>query len=61
MNKPELVSETDMPDVAMRELLNPEGTLDWVGMSDVHQPLKIRDGREEREVQAKVQLSLIHI
>ena len=36
MNKPELVSETDMPDVAMRELLNPEGTLDWVGMSDVH-------------------------
>ena len=56
MNKPELVSETDMPDVAMRELLNPEGTLDWVGMSDVHQPLKIRDGHEEREVQAKVQI-----
>ena len=56
MNKPELVSETEMPDVAMRELLNPEGTLDWVGMSDVHQPLKIHDGHEEREVQAKVQI-----
>ena len=56
MNKPELVSETEMPDVGMRELLNPEGTLDWVGMSDVHQPLKIHDGHEEREVQAKVQI-----
>ena len=56
MNKPKLVSETDMPDVAMRELQNPQGTLDWVGMSDVHQPLKIRDGHEEREVQARVQI-----
>jgi GTP cyclohydrolase I len=56
MNKPELVSETDMPDVAMRELQNPQGTLDWVGMSDVRQPLKIRDGHEEREVQARVQI-----
>ena len=56
MNKPELVSETDMPDVAMRELQNPQGALDWVGMSDVHQPLKIRDGHEEREVQARVQI-----
>ena len=56
MNKPELVSETDMPDVAMGELRSPQGTLDWVGMGDVHQPLKIRDGRDEREVQARVQI-----
>ena len=56
MNKPELVSQTDMPDVAMGELRSPQGTLDWVGMGDVHQPLKIRDGRDEREVQARVQI-----
>lgn len=56
MNKPELVSVNDMPDIANRELRNPQGTLDWVGMSQVHQPLKVRDAGKVREVQAKVQI-----
>ena len=56
MNKPELVAQSEMPDIAMRELHNPQGTLDWVGMSDVHQPLRFRDGNDVREVQSKVQI-----
>ena len=55
-NTPGLVLVTDMPDVASRELRNPEETLDWVGMSDVQQPLRIRDGGSVREVQAKAQI-----
>ena len=51
-----LVLVTDMPDIASRELRNPEETLDWVGMGDVHQPLRIRDGSNVREVQARVQI-----
>lgn len=45
-----------MPDIASRELHAPEGTLDWVGMSEVHQPLRIRDGGMVREVQSQVQI-----
>ena len=56
MNKPELVAASDMPDIAGRELLQPQARLDWVGMSGVHQPLRIRDGGETRQVQAKVQV-----
>ena len=55
-NTPGLVLVTDMPDIASRELRNPEETLDWVGMGDVHQPLRIRDGGNVREVQARVQI-----
>ncbi len=55
-NTPGLVLVTDMPDIASRELRNPEETLDWVGMGDVHQPLRIRDGGKVREVQARVQI-----
>ena len=55
-NTPGLVLVTDMPDIASRELRNPEETLDWVGMSEVHQPLRIRDGGKVREVQARVQI-----
>jgi len=47
---------SDMPDIASRELRNPEGTLDWVGMSEVHQPLKVRDGGVVREVLSQVQI-----
>jgi len=45
-----------MPDIANRELPEEQGTLDWVGMSDVHQPLKVKDGDEMKEVQAKMQV-----
>ena len=45
-----------MPDIASRELHAPEGALDWVGMSEVHQPLRIRDGGVVREVQSQVQI-----
>ncbi len=46
----------DMPDIAHHAHLEPQGTLDWVGMSDIHQPVLIRDGGETRRVQANVQV-----
>jgi GTP cyclohydrolase FolE2 len=30
-----------MPDIAQRPLEQRGGTLDWVGMSEIHQPVKI--------------------
>lgn len=56
MNNPRPVELNLMPDIAGRPHLNPQGTLDWVGMSDIHQPILIRDGREEQRVQANVQI-----
>ncbi len=56
MNKPVSISMSSMPDIANRELPEEQGTLDWVGMSDVHQPLKVKDGDEMKEVQAKMQV-----
>ena len=56
MNKPIPMRAGSMPDIADRELAETKGTLDWVGMSDVHQPLKVKDGDEIKEVQAKVQV-----
>ncbi|MEZ5558602.1 MAG: GTP cyclohydrolase FolE2 [Pseudomonadales bacterium] len=46
----------DMPDIAGRPHLKPQGTLDWVGMSDIHQPVLVRDGGETHRVQATVQV-----
>lgn len=45
-----------MPDVAVGIKPHTEGTLDWVGMSEIHQPLRILDAGEEREVSAKIQV-----
>lgn len=45
-----------MPDIAGRPHAKPQGTLDWVGMSDIHQPILIRDGGEQQRVQANVQV-----
>lgn len=56
MNKPELIAVNDMPDVASRELQQPHVTLDWVGMSDIHQPLLVRDGKHTKPVQTRVQI-----
>ena len=51
-----LVAAPEMPDVARRRLHGPEGTLDWVGMGEIRQPLRVRDGADVREVQARVQV-----
>jgi len=45
-----------MPDIASSEHLQPQGTLDWVGMSNVHVPLQISDGGTARDVTAKSQI-----
>ncbi len=56
MNKPVFISTSTMPDIANREVPAEKAILDWVGMSDVHQPLKVKDGCDVKEVQAKVQV-----
>ncbi|MDC0214375.1 GTP cyclohydrolase FolE2 [Gammaproteobacteria bacterium] len=56
MSEPVSISINTMPDIANKELPEEQGTLDWVGMSDVHQPLKVKDGDDLKEVQAKVQV-----
>ncbi len=45
-----------MPDVARRTMGEAQDTLDWVGMSHVHQPLLVKDGEVSKAVQAKVQV-----
>lgn len=45
-----------MPDVAGRALHMPENTLEWVGMSGIHQPLAIKDGDSIARVQSVVQI-----
>ena len=55
-NLASLVAAPEMPDVAGRRLHGPEGTLDWVGMGDIRQPLRVRDGTDVREVQSRVQV-----
>ena len=45
-----------MPDIAAAARPHTQGTLDWVGMSEIHQPLRVGDTGQEREVSAKVQV-----
>jgi GTP cyclohydrolase I len=56
MNKPKLVSTQNMPDIARRSFGEAQTTLDWVGMSHVHQPLMVKDGDLSKAVQANVQV-----
>ncbi len=56
MTKPELVAVSEMPDVASGQLRQPQIALDWVGMSNIHQPLLVTDGDETRQVQTRVQV-----
>jgi GTP cyclohydrolase I len=56
MNKADLVTLNNMPDVSGHELQMPQNTLEWVGMSGIHQPLAIKDGDQIRQVQSKVQI-----
>ena len=53
---PRLATTSDMPDVAGRAVLHAEGTLDWVGMGDIRQPIEIRDGDSRRAADARVQV-----
>ncbi|MDJ0652757.1 MAG: GTP cyclohydrolase FolE2 [Xanthomonadales bacterium] len=45
-----------MPDIAGRPYAKPQGTLDWVGMSHIHQPVLVRDQGETHRVQANVEV-----
>ena len=56
MSKPTLVSSQNMPDIARRALGEAQDTLDWVGMSQVHQPLMVKDGEVSKAAQANVQV-----
>ena len=56
MSTAKLVPVLEMPDVANKTLSRAQTTIDWVGMSDVHQPLKIKDGQQNKEVHASVQV-----
>lgn len=46
----------NMPDVAVRELRHAHGTLDWVGMGNIRQPIEVRDGARTRPVEARAQV-----
>lgn len=54
--QPQLVMTSDMPDVQRTTVGELRGTLDWVGMSNISQPLLVRDGGKTRQVQSKVQV-----
>ncbi len=45
-----------MPDIAVAARPATEGTLDWVGMSEIRQPLTLQDGGQTREVNARIQV-----
>jgi GTP cyclohydrolase I len=57
-SKVEIVQFTsdDMPDIASHEHQHPQGTLDWVGMSQIHQPVLVREGGDVQKVNARVQV-----
>ena len=56
MSTAKLISVPNMPDIANRALSEAQATLDWVGMSNVHQPLKVRDGEQTKDVHANIQV-----
>lgn len=55
-NDSNLARLDEMPDIARSALQDPRGTLNWVGMSEVQQPLLVKDGDEVKPVQARVQV-----
>jgi len=56
MSTPRPLHTAGMPDIARRAYQEPQGTLDWVGMSEIHQPIIVRDGKSQQRVQARVQV-----
>ncbi len=51
-----LAGATNLPDIASHEHLHPQGTLDWVGMSNVHVPIRVSDEGEVHAVPARAQI-----
>lgn len=45
-----------MPDIASHAHQQPQGTLDWVGMSGIHQPFLIRDAGAVSQVHGQAQV-----
>ena len=56
MRKSEAAIEPEMPDIAKRALSDAQAKLNWVGLSNLHQPLLLKDGDAVRPVQARVQV-----
>ncbi len=56
LNGSHIAPATEMPDIARHGVRDAAATLDWVGMSSIRRPLKIRDGQAVHDVQAQVQL-----
>jgi len=57
MNSLKLPSLLDaMPDIANAPLSKPQGTLDWVGMANVHQPFLIRENGQSHAVHGVAQI-----
>ena len=45
-----------MPDIANNPHSTPQGTLDWVGMANVHQPFRVREGADVVTVHGTAQV-----
>ena len=59
MSKGDLIGAAplpELPDIASGPHQSPEGTLDWVGMADIHQPLLVRDRDATKQVTARAQV-----
>ena len=56
MTRPKVIEMQAMPDVASQVHSTPQGTLDWVGMSDIHQPLVVDDAGLSKSVHSRVQV-----
>jgi len=46
----------ELPDIAGHVHEEPQGTLDWVGMSRIHQPVRLLQGGDTHALQATVQI-----
>lgn len=55
-HRPQAAALSRMPDVAVAARPETAGTLDWVGMSDIRQPLRVHGAGSEREVNARIQV-----
>ena len=42
MSSVNAAGRSEMPDIANRALAEEQASLDWVGMGEVHQPLKVK-------------------
>lgn len=54
LNIPRLSQQ--MPDIANEALQQPQGTLDWVGMANVHQPFHLRERGRVVQVHGQAQI-----